>query len=57
MTHPELTWVFETANDYGNIEMFHCNSKSVQAMCFFIITRNSLLDFIINQIRTVKKIR
>lgn len=45
----------ETANDCGNLEMFRCISKLVQAMCFFIITRNSLLDFVINQIRTIKK--
>lgn len=45
----------ETANDCGNLEMFCCISKLVQAMCFFIITRNSLFDFVINQIRTIQK--
>lgn len=44
-THsPGFIWVFETANDCGNLEMFHCISKLAQGMRFFIITRNSLWD-------------
>lgn len=43
------------AHEYRNIEMYHHISELVQAMCFFIIMRNSLLGFAINQIRTVKK--
>lgn len=44
-----------TAHEYWNIDMCHHSSELVQAMCFFIIMRNSLLGFAINQIRTVKK--
>lgn len=44
-----------TAHEYRNIEMCLHISELVQAMCFFIIMRNSLLGFAINQISTVTK--
>lgn len=51
-----FTIIFARANEHSNRDV-PLYFKSGSGMCCFIIMRNSLLDFAINQIRTVKKTR